>query len=406
MTGRSMTGRKHDWAVAAQAGHLRIMDLLIKSGACVLTADEDAVTALHWAVQSQHHAAVRLLIQARADPNVESVGNVHTRTFSATPLTLAVASGDVRMLELLLQGGATNVNTAATPAYVCGAVHADSMRSWTPLISAAEAFKDPQLTALLLRALADPNLQIDGVSPLHQAAMTGNHLALDLLIQAGADCSLRCREFEDNKALALACIWGRPQVVKRLLPFVDVNSRSESGMAPLDIVCSRNHVSLPAGTKLLPRTDSHLTCLEMLLDARADPNAVCDEGRTALHATCFFGLTDCARLLIKAGCDSSVEDCEGDTALHFAEAEGHTELTAELPDMIRVQRKKQRNQARKQRKETRNQKALQAGLLEPEPELEEVHQAELAELGSVKGDSKQGTEEEGHGSPPVSPVNC
>jgi hypothetical protein len=209
-----------------------------------------------------------------------------------------------------------------------------------------------------------------------------------------------------GRALALACIWGRPQVVKRLLPFVDVNSRSESGMAPLDIVCSRNHVSLPAGTKLLPRTDSHLTCLEMLLDARADPNAVCDEGRTALHATCFFGLTDCARLLIKAGCDSSVEDCEGDTALHFAEAEGHTELTAELPDMIRVQRKKQRNQARKQRKETRNQKALQAGLLEPEPELEEVHQAELAELGSVKGDSKQGTEEEGHGSPPVSPVNC
>jgi ankyrin repeat protein len=395
--------------LAAQQGHVRTMEVLMNSGHLVNgPVDDSAITVLHWAVLAEQHAAVRLLLQARADPNSLSVADAEHVYKSSTPLTVAAVRGDVVLLEMLLQGGATNVHTAADVAPGTQ----ECLRDGTPLMYAALGGKDPRLAAALLHANSDPNQLCDGASALHWAAMTGNHDVAQQLIQAGADCSVLCPS--ERTPLALACMHGYLEVAKRLLPFSDVNTRSDNGSTPLADTCA----GYTEQDDFIPRTSGHVTCLEMLLDVKADPNALCHADTTALQRACYFGFTDCARLLIKRGCDSAIasnwgkasDDGIGDgtmsTALDLAEAEGHTELAAELPIMIRVQRKKQRNQARKQRKETRNQKALQAGLLEPEPELEEVDQTELAELESVKEASKQGTEEEGHGSPPVSPVNC
>jgi ankyrin repeat protein len=255
-----------------------------------------------------------------------------------------------------------------------------------------------------------------------RAAGQGNLPVMDLLMQAGADCRHRDK-VGGRSLLGTASLYGQSAAVKRLLLSAgraDLESRNNGGCTPLMETCS---VMLDT----VPRSRGHLAALEMLLEAGADPNAVGDDGGTALDRACRHGLTECARRLIKGGADAGIEwhstDKEsGDrfnhgTALRIAvlrqsapaclaESMGHTELAAELPNMIQVQRKKQRNQARKQRKDERDRKARQAELLEPEPELDDLEQSELAALERAEGESKQGSDEKGgRNSPPVSPVN-
>ncbi|CAM9522789.1 unnamed protein product [Sphacelaria rigidula] len=51
--------------------------------------------------------------------------------------------------------------------------------------------------------------------------------------------------------------------------------------------------------------------LELLLDAGADPNAVCDEGETPLHTACTGGSTVCATLLLNYGGNPLATDAKG-----------------------------------------------------------------------------------------------
>ena len=223
-------------------------------------------------------------------------------------------------------------------------------------------------------------------------------------IKLGADCRVRSHAARCTP-LGKASLYGHPEVVKRLLSasLADLDTPDDHGCTPLMGTCIK--------VDAVPRSRGHLVALGLLLEARADVDAMGEFG-TALHMACDDGLLECCRLLIKSDCDTTKEwyDTGKDgaslgTALDVAERGGHTELAAELPKMIQVQRKKKRNQARKQRKEERDRKARAAGL-EPEPELDDLAQSELAELESIEAESKQGSEEEGRDSPPVSPVNC
>lgn len=83
---------------AAGTGNLEIMRLLLEHGATVdITADE-GYTPLMEATVNQHMAAVQLLLEANADPNIVSAGQ--------TPLAVAVTLNNIELAQLLLAGGA------------------------------------------------------------------------------------------------------------------------------------------------------------------------------------------------------------------------------------------------------------------------------------------------------------
>jgi ankyrin repeat protein len=84
-------------------------------------------------------------------------------------------------------------------------------------------------------ALANARSETDprGTYPLHAAAEAGQEGAARLLLEYGADVSLRDLE-NDSIALGWAAFFGRPEVVRVLLGAgSEINQRNKHGLTPL-----------------------------------------------------------------------------------------------------------------------------------------------------------------------------
>jgi ankyrin repeat protein len=89
-------------ALAAHFGQPAAVQLLLDRGADVsqAAANPMKVQALHAAVAGRNHAAVKMLLEAGADPNVEQHGGWTARM-------AAEEQGDAATIDLLRQFGAT-----------------------------------------------------------------------------------------------------------------------------------------------------------------------------------------------------------------------------------------------------------------------------------------------------------
>jgi ankyrin repeat protein len=121
----------------------RLMELLEGDPGLARAFSVDGFTALHLAAFFGHAKAVRLLLEAGADPNAvgtsEQIGPVQ-------PLHSAAATGRLECARLLLERGA-NVNSRQGGGFT--ALHA------------AAASSDVKLARLLLAAGADPSARTD-----------------------------------------------------------------------------------------------------------------------------------------------------------------------------------------------------------------------------------------------------
>lgn len=161
--------------------------------------DAQGVSALLWAVYSGqtvvrdfllsglesidvHEAAAvgdlaRLNALLSAEPSL--IGSLSSDGW--TPLHLAAAFGGANAVALLLSHGAD--------------VHAYSKTAMRnqPLHAALALSNSTDPIALLLKHGANVNArQMGGYTPLHQAASAGKTVAVEMLLAAGADTSLRC----------------------------------------------------------------------------------------------------------------------------------------------------------------------------------------------------------------------
>jgi len=92
-----------------------------------------------------------------------------------TPLIRAVQSGDVRLVDVVIEAG-------ASPGQPCGCAGAESA------LWAAAHFGYTEIAARLVAAGAEPDAAaFGGVTPLIVAAQRGHHEIADLLLAAGAD---------------------------------------------------------------------------------------------------------------------------------------------------------------------------------------------------------------------------
>lgn len=161
---------------ASLYGHAAVVTELIKRGANVHKRGEHrsmSMTPLELAISAGRLDCCKLLLEARAKINVIN------QAYSSTPLSEACEKGYEEIVELLLDSGA----------------NPDLSGGITPL---SYAVHHPKILQLLLARGANVNLKNapgteyrGGAVALHEAAMWGRVESVRLLLQAGADSTLR-----------------------------------------------------------------------------------------------------------------------------------------------------------------------------------------------------------------------
>ena len=167
---------------AAAAGHLEIVNFLLERGADPNLPEEHIAPrghALYSAVYHGHYDIARLLLDRGADPDapVES---------SADAVWIAIANGDLRMIELLASHGATwTIPNDPKPPLSYDAIVATGIRRSMEVL----AYVGDLETAAGLLA-ADPGLA-DDPAALEQAAGRSHRDFVELLLRYRPDLAAR-----------------------------------------------------------------------------------------------------------------------------------------------------------------------------------------------------------------------
>jgi ankyrin repeat protein len=219
---------------------------LIQQRADVNAAEADGTTALHWAAHTDDMAAARLLVDAGA--RVAAANR-----YGVQPLTLACINGNTGMIELLLRAGA-DPNTRAPGGE-------------TALMTAARTGGVDAVRALVERG-ADVNaLEAQrGQTALMWAAADGHAGVVRELMARGATLSTRSKA--GFTALLFAVREGRSEAVEALL----------GAGAPIEDALPNEGVT----AFLLAAGNAHYELAAALVAKGANPNAA-PKGWTALH---------------------------------------------------------------------------------------------------------------------------
>ena len=279
-------------ARAAFLGDMVGLRNLLVAGVAVdaLTGVRGGCTALMRAARRGHEPCLRVLLEAKADPNKT---NMHGRT----ALFSAARGGHEPCLHALLAAGA-----------VVGAQDNDG---WTALMWAAHDGHERLALDLLAKQLevgsAVDVTEEDGWTALMFAAQDGHEQLARGLLAASADVSARDTK-TGQTVLMVAAEGGHEQVALALLQAGgDVGARDCTGQTAL-LHAARN---------------GHEPCLRALLEAHADVNTQCINGWTALSYAARYGREQIAQLLLEAGADKRHEfiyegETEGWTASRIA----------------------------------------------------------------------------------------
>ena len=267
----------------------------------VMTAALLAGMPLIEAVKSSDTAAVRALLQKKADVNA-------TEPDGTTALLWASYKDDVEIADLLIRAGA-NVNAAndlgATPLWTAGQNGSAAM------------------VRRLLQAGANPNAALlSGESTLMVASRSGNADIVEQLLVKGANVNARAAR--GQTALMWAVAQKHAPVVKVLLAHgADVNARSEVWSMMMAVPphgVPEYNKEIPHGGEtafMFAARAGDLSSATLLLAAGANVNDTDAWGVSALVLAAHSGYRELAEYLLENGADPNAA-AAGFSALHIA----------------------------------------------------------------------------------------
>jgi ankyrin repeat protein len=204
--------------VAARSGDMAALKAAMAGGGGTEAQERMSQrTALHFAAEGGNMEVIKVLLDAKANPNAQD------RT-GKTPVTVAAERGKVDALKALLAAG--------------GDANARDQVQGSPLLWAS-GLGGPDTVGILLGAGANPNIQdVNGMTPLMWAAGVGKPETVTMLLDKGADPKVTDRLTGEN-ALMRAIRTGKVETVKILLAKKpDLEAKNAMGMTCFLMACA------------------------------------------------------------------------------------------------------------------------------------------------------------------------
>ena len=248
---------------AGRDGGVDAVPVLVKAGADVNAVDPDGTTPLMLAIMNSHYDTANALLDNGADPNV----------LDKAGMAALYAAVDMSSLGEVYGLPPRKVRDTLSP---------------TDLMSrliAKGAVVDAKLKTPTLQRNHTPGegLLGAGTTPLMRAARNGDYEAVKILLDAGADASIK--QPRGTNALMMACGVGRGLGVFAK----DVGTESDLRKAA-----------------------------ELLIAKGVDVNLATDDGLTAVHIAAQAGLDSVVALLAQHGAKLDVKDKRGRTPVDMA----------------------------------------------------------------------------------------
>ena len=150
-------------------------------------------------------------------------------------------------------------------------------------------------------------------APLLWAARNGHIDMLKLLLDKGAD--VETQGYNGMRALHHVCNSSKEKCVEILLEAdANPNATDDANSTPLHWAAARGVLNI----------------IVRLSDKGADPNVATKTGVRPIHKACIYGQFQIVKKLVECGADVDVQDNEGNTALHYAARMGFIECVRAL----------------------------------------------------------------------------
>ncbi|SPR12432.1 ankyrin repeat domain-containing protein [Orientia tsutsugamushi] len=233
-------------------------------------------SALHEAVHKQHVDIVKLMLDSGADPNVQNM-------YGATPLHFAIVDNcNVDIIYLLLDKNA-NIN-------------AQNKNGSTPLHNAAFHGRNSIIMQIISNSAADIDLQDnDGQTLLHIAAQNCSQDLVEFLLDRKAN--IHITDKSGKTPIHSAAKNAFKNVVQLLLDkYHDmINLQDNDGQTLLHLIAKHSFQKIPTNLsfggheRFLDDYDKRfIDTAEMLLNRRADTTIQNKDGQTALHLAVLY----------------------------------------------------------------------------------------------------------------------
>jgi ankyrin repeat protein len=292
--------------VAAQGGHLAVVDYLIQVGADVSVKDDEERTPLVLAIKGNHGKVANSLVKAGANPNtpfVDEKGETHNLLFDA------VMVENEEFAKLLIENGAD-------------LYHKDEKNVSTLLQASHRGLADIVKLLLEKHAASGKSGYVDdasdeGITPLIAACSEGHLEVAKLIIEAKAN--VNAKDQDQTNALMAAAARGHAEIVKELVAAgASVNEQNADGHTALMFAYNgKNQVET-----LWERYKQYLR--EADTDRTKDLD---DNGTGPIIQGALDNHIALIELLYKHGADATLKDKEGHTAKDF---DYHPDQDAEI----------------------------------------------------------------------------
>ena len=204
-----------------------VENLIDKLGPEILSSrDKHGYTIAHWVCLDGNAELLRYLIEKNAPIDLPCLG-----IQGPHPIHWAARKGHTAIIQLLLQTGQVNVNTA-------------DFKGLTPLMTAAMYGK--MITACYLLGMGAQHhlTDINGDAAIHWASYKGHSEIIQILINSGVDLS-KTDNF-GSTPLHLSCLSGNIQSVKLLCQKrnLDLQPKDKNEKTPLMLAQSHRHYEI------------------------------------------------------------------------------------------------------------------------------------------------------------------